>query len=70
MNPVGSDLLSRHNKIVALEKITDPKEREQKINELIDKEGPKKRVFVERTSKSDAGLYLYDEQGLVTDLVK
>jgi hypothetical protein len=53
-----------------LEKITDPKEREQKINELIDKEGPKKRVFVERTSKSDAGLYLYDEQGLVTDLVK
>lgn len=61
--PVGSDLISRQNKMAALEKIADAKEREQKINELFEKEGAKKRVFVGRTTKSDAGLFLYDENG-------
>ncbi|WP_447641417.1 MULTISPECIES: hypothetical protein [Chitinophagaceae] len=61
--PAGTDLISRNKKLESLERIEDPKERERQIEALIGKEGAKKRVFVGRTTKSDAGLFLYDDKG-------
>lgn len=59
----GTDIVSRSAKFEALEKIKDPKERDEKMNELWSKEGSKKRLFVGRNKDNDSGLFLYDTDG-------
>jgi hypothetical protein len=61
--PIGSSILSRNAKFEELEKIKDPKERDEKMHELWSKEGSKKRLFVGRNKNSDSGLFLYDTNG-------
>ncbi|GAB3755900.1 hypothetical protein [Spirosoma pomorum] len=61
--PVGSDIDDRIKKITELEKITDTKERTARIQELIQKEGAKSRLFLGRTKANSSGLFLSDPQG-------
>lgn len=61
--PVGSSIVARNAKFDELEKITDPKERDEKMNELWKEEGSKKRLFVGRNRNNDSGLFLYDANG-------
>jgi len=61
--PIGSNIVSRNAKFEELEKIKDPKERDDKMNELWKKEGSKNRLFVGRNKNNDSGLFLYDTNG-------
>jgi hypothetical protein len=61
--PVGSNIITRNDKIEELQKIADAKEREQKIQDLWDKEGSKRRLFIGRSRGNSSGLFLYDKNG-------
>ena len=56
-------LISRTAKFEELEKIEDLKERREKIRALWNKEGSRKRLFVERNTDNDSGLFLFDANG-------
>ncbi len=61
--PIGSNIVSRNNQFDALEKIKDPKERDEKLDALWKKEGSKRRLFVGRNKDNNSGLFLYDTNG-------
>lgn len=61
--PVGSNMDETNAKFKELEKISDEKIRKQKMAELWDKEGSKKRLFLGRSSSNNSGLFLYDSNG-------
>lgn len=49
--------------IEKLQQIADAKERDQKIQDLWDKEGSKRRLFIGRSRGNNSGLFLYDKNG-------
>lgn len=61
--PVGTSLMTTIKEQKELEKIKDPQERKEKINELWSKRGSKKRLFIGRSTDNDTGLFLYDTNG-------
>lgn len=61
--PVATSIVSRNAKFENLEKIKDTNEREKRMNELWDKEGSKRRLFIGRNKNNDSGLFLYDSKG-------
>lgn len=61
--PLGSNIDVRNAKIEELEKITDEKERNQKMNELWKKEGSVNRLFIGRTKGNSSGLFLRGPDG-------
>ncbi|NIG53975.1 hypothetical protein [Chitinophaga sp. Cy-1792] len=61
--PLGTNIEDRNAKFKALESIADPKERDAKMEEVFEKEGPKRRLFIGRGRNNDNGLFLYDAKG-------
>ena len=61
--PIGSNIVSRNLKFEELEKIENENERNEKMNDLWQKEGSKRRLFVGRNKNNDSGLFLYDSNG-------
>lgn len=61
--PDGTNIDDRNGKLKELEKITDDKERKEKINELFDKEGPVNRLFMGKTRSNSSGLFLNGPDG-------
>lgn len=61
--PVGANLGVTMKKYKELQKIEDEEERNQKIEELFDKEGSKPRLFMGRTEDSSSGIFLADSAG-------
>jgi len=61
--PIGSNINSRNNKFKELEKIKDPKERNEKMKELWNKEGSKRKLFLGQNKDNNSGLFLYDSNG-------
>ncbi|MES2864035.1 MAG: hypothetical protein V4666_07950 [Bacteroidota bacterium] len=61
--PVGSNMEDRNKKIAEINKIADKKERNQKMNELWEKEGSVNRLFIGRTKGNSSGLFLSGPDG-------
>jgi hypothetical protein len=61
--PLGSNIDDRNAKFKELEKISNETTRNQKMQELWDKEGSKKRLFLGRSMSNSSGLFLYDSKG-------
>jgi hypothetical protein len=61
--PLGSNIDDRNSKFKALENIENEETRNLKMQELWDKEGSKKRLFIGRTKSNSSGLFLYDKEG-------
>lgn len=61
--PVGSNLEERNKKIAEINKIADKNERNQKMNELWEKEGSVNRLFIGRTKGNSSGLFLSGPDG-------
>lgn len=61
--PVGASLIATLKEQNELEKIKDPQERKEKINELWSKKTSRRRLFIGRSTDNDTGLFLYDTNG-------
>jgi len=61
--PDGTNIDVRNKKLEELEKIKDEKEREQKISELMQKEGSVNRLFIGKTRGNSSGLFLAGPDG-------
>jgi len=61
--PVGSSMVERNNKLKELRTIEDEKDRREKINQLIKKEGPVNRLFIGKTKGNSSGLFLAGPDG-------
>lgn len=61
--PVGSNMEERNKKIAEINKIADKNERNQKMNELWEKEGSVNRLFIGRTKGNSSGLFLSGPDG-------
>ena len=61
--PAGTDVDSRNKKMAEFEKIKDEKERNQKMRDLMQKEGSVNRLFMGKTSGNGAGLFLSGPDG-------
>jgi len=59
----GTNIDVRNKKLEELEKIKDEKEREQKISELMQKEGSVNRLFIGKTRGNSSGLFLAGPDG-------
>ncbi|MFD2917759.1 hypothetical protein [Psychroserpens luteus] len=61
--PVGSNVDERNDKLKVLRMIEDKKERKEKINELMEKEGSVNRLFIGKTKGNSSGLFLSGPDG-------
>lgn len=61
--PVGSNIDERNSKLEKLRTITDEKERKEKINALMEKEGAVNRLFIGKTKGNSSGLFLAGPDG-------
>jgi hypothetical protein len=61
--PVGSNIDERNNKLKELRAIADKKERKEKINKLMEKEGSVNRLFIGKTKGNSSGLFLAGPDG-------
>lgn len=61
--PVGSNMEERNKRIEEINKITDEKERDLKLNQLWEKEGSVNRLFIGRTKGNSSGLFLSGPDG-------
>lgn len=61
--PVGSNMMDRNEKLEKLKTIEDEKERKEKINELMNKEGSVNRLFMGKTRGDSSGLFLAAPDG-------
>ena len=61
--PMDSHLDKRSAMLKEAEKITNPEEREKKINEIHDRYGAKNLLFLGKTSGNSQGLFLSDSKG-------
>ncbi|AEE18432.1 hypothetical protein JM84_1230 [Dokdonia sp. Hel_I_63] len=61
--PIGSNMEKRNNKLMKLRSIEDDEERKQKINELMENEGPVNRLFIGKTKGNSSGLFLAGPDG-------
>ena len=61
--PEGADLDRKNQKLKELNKIKDDKERKEKINELMKKEGHVQRLFMGKTYGNSSGLFLAGADG-------
>lgn len=61
--PQGTGLWGFIDQYEAIKKIADTSVRKQKMNELLEREGSRRRLFIGRTSENQAGLFLYDSTG-------
>ncbi|WP_313808042.1 hypothetical protein [Flavobacterium sp.] len=61
--PLGSDIDERNKEIEEINKITDEKERNLKLNELWSKKGAINRLFIGRTKGNSSGLFLSGPDG-------
>ena len=61
--PDGTNIDIRNQKLEELKNIKDEKEREQKISELMQKEGTVNRLFIGKTKGNSSGLFLAGPDG-------
>jgi len=61
--PVGTSMITTMKERNELQKIKNLQERKEKENELWSKKGPKRRLFIGRSTDNDTGLFLYDTNG-------
>lgn len=61
--PTGSNMEERNKKIEEINKLTDKKEKNLKLKELMEKEGSVNRLFMGRTKGNSSGLFLSGPDG-------
>lgn len=61
--PQGSSLWGILNQYEAIKKIKDPILQKKRTDELLAREGSKRRLFIGRTLNDQSGLFLYDTTG-------
>ncbi|NIG53973.1 hypothetical protein [Chitinophaga sp. Cy-1792] len=62
--PAGAaPLMELVDKLHALDSIKDAAAKETAFNTLLEKDGPKRRLFIGRSQDNDNGLFLYDSKG-------